>query len=367
MDSYGTMRVALLSYTFAEYTISLASALTDFVDVLLLIDEADAHTYSKLINPSVQLYKFKRPKLRQPLAQIQAMIKLIQKLHAFQPDIIHIQQGHLWFNFGFPFLPDSSLVLTVHDPKWHLGDKESSKTPQWIISWGFHQADHLIVHANQQCDILKKLYNKLINSIHVIPHIALGNEQASSEITVEPYTILFFGRIWEYKGLEYLIKAQPLISNHIPAANIIIAGKGEDFRRYQNMIEKPEAFEIHNYFISDQEAYRLFRRASVVVLPYIDATISGVIPLAYQFGCPVVVTRVGGLPEMVDDGRTGYIVPPHDEKALAQALIRILENENHRNELGSYAKQKLKNEWSPQVCAQKTFAVYEEAYQTSRP
>ena len=76
--------------------------------------------------------------------------------------------------------------------------------------------------------------------------------------------------------------------------------------------------------MSDEVRATLFQQASVVALPYIEASQSGVVPLAYMHMKPVVATTVGGLPEMVDDGRTGYLVPPRDEQALATAVVRLL-------------------------------------------
>ena len=140
-------------------------------------------------------------------------------------------------------------------------------------------------------------------------------------------TVLFFGRIWAYKGLEYLIRAEPLITAEIPDAKIVIAGKGEDFSRYRAMMVHPERFVVHNEFIPDDRRAELFARASVVVLPYVEATQSGVIPVAYTFSKPVVATTVGSIPEMVDDGRTGLLVPPRSEESLAEAIVSLLRDD----------------------------------------
>src|SRR5690606_20252897 len=114
--------------------------------------------------------------------------------------------------------------------------------------------------------------------------------------------VLFFGRIHRYKGLDYLIQAEPLITQKVPDARIVIAGTGEDFGRYEEAIAGRDAFEVHNYRIPYEEGARPFQQASVVALPYVEASQSGVIPPASGFRRPVVVTDVGSLPEVVDDG-----------------------------------------------------------------
>ena len=90
--------------------------------------------------------------------------------------------------------------------------------------------------------------------------------------------ILFFGRIWEYKGLEYLIKAEPLITKEVLDAKIIIAGTGENFKKYEEMMVHRDKFIVYNYRTPYKEGEELFQRCSVVVLPYIEAPQSGVVP-----------------------------------------------------------------------------------------
>jgi glycosyltransferase involved in cell wall biosynthesis len=158
--------------------------------------------------------------------------------------------------------------------------------------------------------------------------------------------------------LEYLIRAEPLITAQVPDAKFVIAGRGEDFNRYRRLMVHPERFTVYNEYLPHDKRDELFRRASVVALPYIDASQSGVIPTAYTFGKPVVATTVGGLPELVEHGRTGYLVPPRDEQALADALVRLLIDKQLRHELGSNGKHKSNTELSPAAVARQTVAVY---------
>ena len=141
--------------------------------------------------------------------------------------------------------------------------------------------------------------------VDVVPHISLGSAPDDAPSHDQEPTILFFGRIWEYKGLEYLIRAEPLITAEVPNAKIVIAGEGEDFDRYRRLMVHPERFVVYNEYVSDDVRATLFQQASVVALPYIEASQSGVLPLAYMHMKPVVATTVGGLPEMVDDGSDG--------------------------------------------------------------
>jgi glycosyltransferase involved in cell wall biosynthesis len=152
-----------------------------------------------------------------------------------------------------------------------------------------------------------------------------------------------------------------LISAACPDARIVIAGEGEELGRYRQLMTHPERFEVLNEYVSNERRAELFARVSVVVLPYVEASQSGVIPLAYRFGKPVVATTVGGLPEMVDDGRTGYLVPPRDAQALAGAVVRLLGDAGLRQRLGAAGRALLDAVCAPEVVARQTFASYERA------
>ncbi len=352
------LRVALISHDFGEYCVRLASALAGHAEVLLVAPERMIRPNLGKLNDAVRLFSFRNPRLRQPYKQFMTIRRLFREIHEFKPDVIHYQGTHLWFDLAFPFLRRYPLVFTIHDFKPHPGDHLSQKTPLWIEMFARRQADELIVHSRQLRDLVVREILGRSDRISIIPHIQIGAESGPSEVREEQNLILFFGRIWEYKGLEYLIRAEPLISSRVPDVRILIAGQGEDFSRYARMMTHPERFIVHNEYIPEEQAAEYFRRASVVVLPYIEASQSGVIPFAYSAAKPVVATSVGGLPEMVEHGRTGYIVAPRNEMQLAEAITRLLLDRRLRQQMGASGKGKIEAECSPAVIARKTMDVY---------
>jgi starch synthase len=354
------MKIAFLSYEFPEYCVRIAGALARHAEVLLLLPHDLAAPYLADLPAGLKFQGFQKSRLRQPFEQVHTMVDLHRRIAEFNPDLVHIQHGHPWFNLGLPWLRRFPLVLTVHDPRQHLGDRASRIVPQAIMDFGYRQAHQLITHGKALKQVLVEECRIPNDRIHVIPHVRIGednNEPAHDDGS----SILFFGRIWEYKGLEYLIRAEPMITSKVPEARIIIAGTGEDFARYRRLMANPGRFVVLNEYISDQKRAELFRQASIVVLPYIEASQSGVISLAYSAGKPVIATTVGALPEMVDDGQTGFLVPPRDEKALAEAVVRLLSDRELRREFAVNARQKVDRECSPEVVAGKTLRVYSQA------
>jgi glycosyltransferase involved in cell wall biosynthesis len=358
------MRVAFLSFSFGEYCVRLASALAREADVLLMLPEKEVQMYLSLVDSAVTLRPFVSPRLRQPLRQMEMCSGLCRQIRDFYPDVIHLQHGHPWFNLMLPFLPRCAFVITIHDRRPHPGDKPAAKTPQCILEFGYHRADEIIVHAHQVKDLILRNSHISRERLHVIPHIKIGERETVRKHTPDNHhgrIVLFFGRIWQYKGLEYLIRAEPLITSRVPDAKIVIAGQGEDFSRYRRMMVHPERFIVYNDYISDDHRAELFQQASVVTLPYIEASQSGVIPIAYTFAKPVVATTVGGLPEMVENGRTGLCVPARDEKALADAIVRLLTDRPLADELGANGNRKVNSECSPNMVARSTLLVYHRA------
>ncbi|MGC2161198.1 MAG: glycosyltransferase family 4 protein [Silvibacterium sp.] len=356
------MKVAFLAFHFGEYSVYLASALAEHASVLLLMPEGLADPFLANLDKRVTLRTFPAARLRQPLRQLWRNRWILRQIRSFGPDVVHLQQGSMWFNVSLKFMRRFPVVLTVHDAEPHPGDKDSRKTPYFFWKLAFRRADEIIAHNQYVKETLQSKLGIPDQLLHVIPHIQIGQATGTSTtVQDDGRTILFFGRIWPYKGLEYLIRAEPWITAQIPSAKIVIAGTGEDFNRYRQMMAHPERFIIFNRQIAEQEADQLFREASLVVLPYIESSQSGVIPVAYTYGKPVVATKVGGLPEMVADRVTGMLVPPRDEKKLAEAIVTLLADDDLRQKMGRAAKEFIERECAPAVVAQHTLAVYRRA------
>lgn len=365
------MKIAWVTYDFEEYSTLHVNALAGEHEVLLVMPAAQPGESTYPIDSKVEHYAFNKPRLRQPLRQVRSVRGITAAIDAFSPDVVHWQQGHLWFNWAIRSLQRYPLVVTIHDPRHHAGDRTSQKTPQWVMDYGFRLADHAIVHGQALVPQVCDLFNFTRQRVHVIPHVAMGQGSldcqsgerfdSGSPVDSEPNTILFFGRIWEYKGLRYLIDAMPRIRQSVPDAKIIIAGEGDDFEQYQQMIGDAEGFEIHNRWISDGERAAFFQRASVVVLPYTEATQSGVVPVAQAHARPVVATDVGALRECVSQGETGTLVPPADAEALADAIVGMLQDPLRAQGMGLAGRDWLSRTCSPEAVAAQTADVYRQA------
>lgn len=156
----------------------------------------------------------------------------------------------------------------------------------------------------------------------------INQATAKSRLDLMGNTILFFGLIRRYKGLPRLLEAMPLVLQQVDCTLLIVGEFYEGKDRCSHLINElglASKVRIIDRFIRDDEVSLYFSAADLVVLPYESATQSAIVPIAYAFERPVVATRVGGLPEAVQDGETGLLVEPHDPVALAEAIVRFFQ------------------------------------------
>lgn len=353
------MKICIICLTWKggmiQYTSQLANSLSKNNEVYVITSDCleDRSYFNNNINLRYVPFPPKN-KLSTGWFRYNKLVEIIKKI---DPKIIHITILHPLL-IPILFSIKKQIIVTIHDIKKHPGDKDFLFL-FLIASWLFRKkSKKIFVHGEE---LKKQLLRNGMNEekIVVMPHgdYSFFTKYKNINIVEKKNTILFFGRISRYKGLSNLIKAESLIAKYIPNINIIIAGQGS-FSEFSDSVKNNRNFHIINRYIPDQEVADLFQKSSVIVLPYIEASQSGVIPIAYAFKKPVIVTNVGSIPEVVEDGVTGFIVPPRDVEALANAIVKILQDDDLRKEMGENAYKKMMAELSWDEIARKTIQVY---------
>ncbi|MGC8784817.1 MAG: glycosyltransferase family 4 protein [Armatimonadota bacterium] len=304
-------------------------------------------------------------KLKNPLYWWQRAVGVWQGVKRFRCDVIHLQEvADPFLDWLLIRLQRVPLVLTVHDPAPHMGELGFMKYYQQrrpLVEELRRRADWIIVPGSDTRRQLLDLHPELTDErVTVIP---LGVYDyflrwQRPEHAEKPGTVLFFGRINAYKGLGVLLDAWERVVTECPQARLVIAGQGYDLPNYRERILRDPQCVLIDRFVSSQEVAQLFTEASIVVLPYVEATQSGVISVALAFGKPAVVTSVGSLPEMVEDGVSGIVVPPRDPDSLATAIVRLLRDEPLRRKMEEGARQLASSRFNNEVLAQQAEEVY---------
>jgi alpha-maltose-1-phosphate synthase len=307
------------------------------------------------------------PRMRD-LRSMLVIHRLSQTIRGDGVNIVHLMvgPGEIWLSVLAILLRKIPVVSTMVIPVPNVGDtlpKSISITGYRLLAAG---SDVIIVNGQDQVNQVKKIYRFPESRLFYVPLCPRLTSVKWSRDTYEekPDTILFFGRADPHKGLEYLIQAQPLITNIVPGARFIIVAHGDYLKQCLNLIEDDRKFEIHDEFVNNDQASMFFQKSSLVVLPYLSASTSGVLLTAYGFGKPVVITQVGSLPEYVQDGITGLIVPPADKVQLAAAISRLLKDDTLRHRMGLEAKSWLSQRQSD--VAHQTLQAYQKAVSRHR-
>jgi glycosyltransferase involved in cell wall biosynthesis len=356
------IKVALLYFCFEDYTIELANSLVKYVDLTLISPEKVSNVCNNVLDPRIRVISFKKPRIRDPrnLLSMVAMMRIIKDV---QPDVLHVQETNdFWYDWTLLLNKMPPLVTTIHDIFRHPGDNITPFGSEYTRRIGFYRSQQLIVHTHQLKKILIEQFRIPQERVNVLPHGELGSlykRRGSQNIpTREPFTLLFFGRILPYKGLKYLLEAMPLIAECIPEVKLIIAGRGENISQYFPNGYDEKHYEIINDFIPLEEVGNLFQRSTVTVLPYIEASQSGVAALSYGMGTLVVASEIGGLSEIVQHKQDGLLVPPRDARSLADAIISLLSDRNLQQSMQTAALVRCQQDLNWSNIAEQTSQIY---------
>ncbi len=315
------MRIALvdpLAYT-PPYDDALARALAGEGHAVTLLTSPyphgkppapDGYAREELFAP-VSSRLFRRSPLRLPAKGLEyapSVARLVRRIGRLDPDVVHVQwlprpeHDLRWLR---RIADDRPVVLTAHD----VLPRRRRAAPVWPDV--LETAERVVVHSQRAVEQLVEL-GLGRERIARIPHPVFPAEPLPPP---KGRTLLFFGLIRDYKGLDVLLEALP----EIPDAKLVVAGDPVD------PVRKTAGVDWRLGFVPEAEVPGLMAEAAAVVLPYRRLDSSGVLATAIGYGRPVVVSDVGSLGEIVREYGAGEVVPPGDPKALAEATTRLLE------------------------------------------
>jgi len=218
--------------------------------------------------------------------------------------------------------------------------------------------DYFIVHSDED---LKNLKNILPNAnvtktfhptYEIFDFEDMSKEYAQRRLNIEGNILLFFGFVRPYKGLRYLIEALPLILKRLDVTLLVVGQFWESKGYYVKLVKGVgiiDKVKIVDGYVSNENVGIYFAASDIVVLPYVSGTGSGVVQIAFGFNKPVVATNVGCLPEVVEDGRTGFVVNAKNPKEIADAVVRFYEKNKEAEFVERIIEQKDKFSWDSMV------------------
>lgn len=272
----------------------------------------------------VELVSLPRPRIRSMLTETLWLHRDLRR-RKIATAVVQSHYDPRYATLGFA-LP---VALIVHDPQPHTGDLLSLSRPPigWIVRVpairlvsriGELTSRCLILHSDRLFEQVRPLLRLLPTG--VVPH---GADVVSAPASLpSERRLLIFGRLIEYKGVDVALEAFRLLPDEMSDTRLIIAGRGPlaDLARGQSNVE------LYEGYVTDSDIDALLDSACLVLLPYKDATQSGVGLQAVARGVPCVVSCIGGLPDLVPDSSPGLVVPPNNPERLAEAIIAHIDH-----------------------------------------
>ncbi len=359
----------MISPGFVEHTVHLCDELSINHEVLLIMsgipgygDEEMIRTFQEKFSKNRFQIRYTQSYSKKDPRNIFSIVSIKKEIISFKPDLICVQAGYQpWLLLLRSYFKNHPFVLDLHDPVTLLagGSTKYLTFRRFLINQLIGLSDCVIVHGRKLASDLMKSYDVDKKNIAVLKRGAyeiskVYEQQPSKKIRNR---ILFFGRIHRHKGIDVLVKSQPLVSSRIPDAVYQIIGK-ESYHDYKRFIINKDKFILEPVMVPWTEIHNIFRKADIVVLPYLDATQSGVLSTALAYRKPVIITSVGGMPEMVLQGKTGIIVAPNNVKALAAAIVLLLSNKKLKQNIIDNINDALENE----LCWSRTIKPVEKAF-----
>src|SRR5262245_2728680 len=292
---------------------------------------------------------------RKALRLLTYYARLMRYVAAAQPRILHVLWNNKFELFDrtllmlFYRVAGKRVVLTAHNVNDAKRDSRDGWANRLSLRIQYHLCDHIFVHTEPMKRELVAEFGVAQENVSVIP-FGINNLVPATDLTPREArqrlgmregdkTALFFGTIAPYKGLEYLISALTILARAHKHVRLIIAGAVKRgaaayWDRVQAAIAEGgvrDQVMQRIEFIPDEDVECYFKAADVVVMPYADISQSGVLLTAHNFGLPVIATDVGALRDDVIDGQTGFLCPPRDPAALAQAIDRYFSSQLYRH------------------------------------
>ncbi len=296
-------------------------------------------------------------------------IKSAKAIKKMAPQIVIIQWWHPYFAPCYwmmrKFLGKIKVIYSCHNVFPH----ERFPMDRLLTKLVLKNGDGFIVHSEKDAADLQSIKKHAKYMKTALPSFSLFNTGNMSQekarkllnIDVNDKVILFFGMVRPYKGLQYLLKAFARIRNKENAKLMIAGSFGGDKQVYMDMIAKENLQDrviIDDAYIPDTEVEKYFQACNLVVLPYVSATQSAVVQTAFDFEKPVIVTNVGGLPEVVLDGRTGYVVPAESSDALAKKIDEYFEKDKEQEFVKNIKSEAYKYSWDRmRECIEKLYTM----------
>lgn len=283
--------------------------------------------------------------------------------HLFEPSVIGLQAGAIAHTPLRIMTRHYSDYHTRINKRWHVRlDQLCTRLCKRVIAVSEHTAEHMISEESASAEKVRVVLNG-IDFERVKVSGADAPERVRREFDAEDaYLLLIAARLHPEKGYEYLFRALPQIKQHSDRpVLLLVAGKGSFEDAYREQVRQLDCEENVRFLGFRKDLPDLMASSDLFVLPSVAEAFGLVLTEAVYLGTPVVATRVGGIPEIVDDGVDGALVPPADSAALAETIVRLLTDVERREKMSGAGREKIVRQFQFETMVRSYEEIYEEA------
>jgi glycosyltransferase involved in cell wall biosynthesis len=292
----------------------------------------------------------------------------ILHVHLFEPSVIGLQAGVLARTPMRIMTRHHSDYHTRINKRWHVRlDQLCTRLSKRVIAVSEHTAEHMITEESAPPEKIRVVLNGID-----FERVKVSGPEAAERVRQEfdakdDYLLLIAARLHSEKGYEYLFRAMPqIIQKSDRRVVLLVAGKGTFEKEYREMVRQLGCENNVRFLGFRKDLPDLMKSADLFILPSVAEAFGLVLTEAIYLGTPVVATRVGGIPEIVDNGIDGLLVPPADSTALADAVVNLLTNAERRAEMSGKGREKIVRRFQFEAMVRAYEAVYEEASSNQR-
>jgi len=283
--------------------------------------------------------------------------------HLFEPSVIGLASGVL--------ARTKTRVLTRHysdyhtriNKRWHVRlDQLTTRLSHRVIAVSKHTADHLIEVEGAR----REKVHVILNGID-FNRAATSGPDARSRVRREfeaehDYLLLIVARLHPEKGHHYLFEAMAEVRKRVSRnVRLLVAGAGSFERAYRSEVRALGCDDVVSFLGFRKDSADLMAAADLVILPSLAEAFGLALTESLYIGTPVVATRVGGIPEIVEDGVDGMLVPPADSKALADAIVELLNENEKRERMAGAGREKVMTRFRFQEMVRSYESLYADA------
>ena len=283
--------------------------------------------------------------------------------HLFEPSVIGLLGGVLARTPIRVMTRHYSDYHTRINKKWHVRfDRLCTRLCHDVIAVSQHTADHMIEAEQAPREKIHAVLNG-IDFDRATPSGADAVARVRREFDAEDaYLLAIIARLHPEKGHHYLFRALPEIRRRVNRpVRLLVAGTGPFDSEYREEVRTLGCADIVSFVGFRKDAPDLITAADLVVLPSVAEAFGLVLTEAIYLGTPVVATRVGGIPEIVDDGVNGDLVAAADSASLANAIVDLLNDPKRRRQMAGSGREKVLRRFNFEDMVRRYEAIYEEA------